>query len=191
VIQFLPLAWDTYQTLAQKLAAAILDQKTPVDQIVAISRGGLTLGHLLSDYLQVPISIVGFQSYTNFNEQGTVKILEKLQIPLRGKHILIADDVADTGKTFTHALKYIGRFKPKSVTTAAMFYKPHSVFRPDYFAGQTSKWIIFPHDLIETAILISKNMEKEEKTKVQIQAFLKRLHYSDSQIEFVRRHHLH
>lgn len=189
-VNYLPVAWNEYHIFAQKLAASILAQKQPVDEIVAISRGGLTLGHLLTDFLRVPISTISIQSYTDIQTRGEIKILAKLQTPIRGKHIMVVDDVADSGKTLLRAVRYLKKCGPRDVTTVTMFYKPHSTFRPDYFARQTKKWILFPYEPTEMILLITKQMEKEGKSKAQIQKFLERLHYKDAQIAFVRKHHL-
>jgi hypoxanthine phosphoribosyltransferase len=189
-IHYLTPNWNTYHSLAQKLAATILDNGSRADEIVAISRGGLTLGHLMSDFLQIPISTITIQSYTDIQKQGEITISAKLQNSIKNKHILLVDDVSDTGKTLLRAIKYLKRAGAKKVTTVTLYYKPHSVYRPDYFAKETDRWIIFPHDATEMSLLISKNMEKDGKSKAQIQTFLERLGFTISQIAFVRRHYL-
>ncbi len=189
-IQYLSPSWKDYHTNTQKLAATILDNAEPVDQIVAISRGGLTFGHLLSDLLHVPIATITIQSYSDIQKQGELFISQKLHVPIGDKRILLADDVADSGKTFIRALKYLKRFAPKHITTVAMFYKPYSVYKPDYYAQQTTKWILFPYEPTEMILLIIKSMQKEEKSKASIQQFLENLGYRDDQIAFVYRHHL-
>lgn len=188
-IQYLPISWNDYHTTAQKLAATILDHSEPIDKIVAISRGGLTLGHLLSDLLRIPIGTITVQSYTDIQTQGEVLITEKLQSSIRDKRILLVDDVSDSGKTLIRAVKYLKRCGPKSITTVTMFYKPRSVYRPDYFARQTNKWIIFPYEPTEMILLISKMMREEGKSKAVIQRFLEKLKFTDDQISFVLRHH--
>jgi hypoxanthine phosphoribosyltransferase len=190
VIQYLPISWNDYHTNARKLAATLLDHAKPFDKIVAISRGGLTFGHLLSDLLRIPIATITIQSYTDIQTQGEVIITEKLQTSIRGKNILLVDDVSDSGKTLIRAKKYITRCNAKNITTVTMFYKPRSVFRPDYFAQQTTKWILFPYEPTEMVMLISKQMLSEGKSKAAIQNFLEKLNYTDEQIAFVRRHHL-
>ncbi len=189
-IQYLPISWKTYHANAQKLAAAILDQKESCDQIVAISRGGLTLGHLLTDFLRIPIATITIQSYTDIQTSGEVKLTAKLQNPIKKKNILLVDDVADSGKTLRRAVSYLRRAGAASVTTVTMFYKPHAGFRPDYFAQQTAKWILFPYEPTEMILLIIKHMETQGKSKAQIQQFLEKLDFTDDQIAFVRRHHL-
>lgn len=189
-IQFLPISWNEYHDLARKLAASILQHTPDVNQIVAISRGGLTLGHLLTDFLRIPIATIAIQSYSDIQKQGELKITQPLNMHIRGKHILLVDDVADTGKTFKRAATYLKSFKPKEITTVAIFYKPKSIFRPDYFAKTTTKWIIFPYEITETILAITQSMDKEGKTKAQIQKKLESLNFTDEQIRFARKYHL-
>ncbi|MCX6792104.1 MAG: phosphoribosyltransferase family protein [Candidatus Gottesmanbacteria bacterium] len=189
-IHYLPVSWRIYHETARRLAATMLDHTEPIDQIVAISRGGLTLGHLLTDLLRIPISIITIQSYTDIRTSGVAVLTEKLQNSIKRKHILLVDDVSDSGKTLVRATKYLTRAGAKKITTVTMFYKPHSVFRPDYFAKQTTKWILFPYEPTEMILLITKQMEKAGASKADIQKFLQNLDYTEDQIAFVRRHHL-
>lgn len=189
-ITYLPVSWKEYHTSSQKLAAALLSTDARYDEIIAISRGGLTLGHILSDLLQIPVFTLIIQSYTGLQEQGEVRITKELQSSITGKHILVVDDVADSGTTLVRALAYLDTADPTSVTTATLFYKPRSAFTPDYYARKTTDWIIFPYEVVEMITLVHKKMEKEGSSKKDIQSFLKTLGYTTSQIAFVRKHHL-
>lgn len=187
---YLPLSWRQYTTLARKLAATVLSADNRPDIIVAISRGGLTLGHLLSDHLRIPIATITIQSYTDIQTQGEVRLTEKLRTPIRSRHVLLVDDVSDSGKTFARAVAYLKRLGPAEISTLAMFYKPHSAFRPDYYARQTKKWILFPYEPTEMVLLITKQLAKEGKSKAAIQRFLERLGFTDEDIAFARKHHV-
>lgn len=189
--QYLSVSWQQYHILTRKMAAAMLDhEKNPFDEIVAIARGGLTLGHLFSDYLQIPISSITIQSYTDIEKQGEVNITAGLSKIIKGKKILLVDDIADTGKTLIRATEYLTEFNPSSITTATMFYKPHCTVVPDYFAQQTDKWILLPFEVTEWIYTFTTKMTKEGKSKREIQTFLESLGYTKHQILFVRRHHL-
>lgn len=189
--EYLSVTWNEFHSLCQKLAAAILDhEKKPIDEIVAIGRGGLNVGLILSDYLRIPIYSFTIQSYTDIKEQGELEITETLGRTIRGKHILLVDDNADSGKTFLRAIRYVQELRPALITTASVFYKPWSTFRPDYFAKQTKKWILFPHEVTEWVYTFTKKLEKEGKSKAQIQKFLESLGYTPDQIKFVHRHYL-
>jgi hypoxanthine phosphoribosyltransferase len=189
-IQYLPVDWTTYHDLARKLSATILSHASKIDQIVAISRGGLSLGHIFSDFLRVPVCTFTIQSYADIQNQGEIKIIEPLKSPIRGKHILLTDDVADSGTTLKRALSYLHRFKPKKITTVTMFFKPRSIYRPDFFAKTTSKWILFPYEPTEMILSITKSMDKKGKSKTDIQKKLTSLGYTTDQIKFVRKYYL-
>jgi hypoxanthine phosphoribosyltransferase len=187
---YLPVTWNHYHKLTQKLAAAVLDTQEPFDEIVAIARGGLTLGHLLSDYLRIPISSITIQSYTDIQQQGEVQITAGLAREIAGKRILLVDDIADSGKTLVRAVRYLEEFKPKAIKTLTMFYKPHCKVVPDFYAQQSDKWILLPFEVTEWICTFSQKLGAEGKTKAQIQVFLERLGYTPDQIKFARRHHL-
>lgn len=188
-IEYLPVSWNTYHAHARVLAEAILASGNPIDEIVAIARGGLSLGHILSDLLDIPISTFAIQSYEDIQDQGEVKITQGVQTEIEGKHILVVDDVADSGKTLVRAREYLEAFKPKKITTATIFYKPHSVYKPDFFAEETSKWILFPTEIRETISYFFKAMHKDGKSIEETRTFLQSLHYTPEQIAFVRKHH--
>lgn len=186
-IDYLPVSWEKYHTLTRSLASHVLDDQLHIDEIVAISRGGLTLGHLLTDLLRVPISTFTIQSYTNIQEQGAVKITKPLTVPLDGKTILLVDDVADRGTTLVRAIEYLNMFTPKKIYSLTLYYKPHSVYKPDYFSQSTSAWILFPYEPTEMIANIMESMKKENKSDAEIQQFLQNLQYNTDQIEFVKK----
>lgn len=191
-IQYYSVNWNTYHDYARKLAATIRSRSIPIDQIVAIARGGLTFGHLLSDFLRIPVATFTIQSFTDIQSQGKLSITEPLKSPIKGKDILLVDDVADSGTTLKRAIFYLNGFKPNRITTVTMFFKPRSTYRPNFFAKQVpnTKWIIFPYEITETILSITTSMQKNGKTKAEIQHKLILLGYTLDQIKFVRKWHL-
>jgi len=189
-IHYLPINWNQYHDTARKLASSILSHAPRVDKIIAISRGGLTLGHLLSDFLRIPIATFTIQSYSDLQTQGEIVITEPLKTKIAGKHVILVDDVADSGKTLKRAVSYLKRFKPSRITVVTMFYKPHSTFRPDFFAESTTKWILFPYEPTEMISLITSTMKKEGKSKKETQTLLTSLGYTPEQIRFVGKYYL-
>jgi hypoxanthine phosphoribosyltransferase len=188
-LQYLPVSWKDYHSYCQKLAAAILTHEKNLDEIVAIGRGGLSIGLILSDMLKLPISSITIQSYTDIQKQGQLTVTQTLGKEISGKQVLLVDDNADSGKTFLRAISYLKEFKPKRIVTAAIFYKPWSTYTPDYYAKRTTRWILFPHEVTEWIYTFTNKMTEEGKSKAEIQTFLESLGYTDDQIKFVRRHY--
>jgi uncharacterized protein len=184
---YLVVSWPDYHLIIQKLAATILTHSTKFDEIVSISRGGLTLGHILSDFLSLPVYSFAIQSYSDIQNQGELKITQELGKPISGKRILLVDDISDSGVTLKRAVEYLQKFQPAEITTVTLFLKPKSIFQPDYFAKRTNKWIIFPTEVAEPIKSITRKLESEGKSKAQIQEFLLSLGFRDDQIAFTRK----
>lgn len=76
-------------------------------------------------------------SYVDDYSKGTVQIigLENLS-SLRGKNVLVVEDIIDSGLTMQTLLKELAKEQPKSVRVAALFYKRTSKnkgsYQPDY-----------------------------------------------------------
>ena len=64
-------------------------------------------------------------------------------IDLSGMKVLIADDVADTGRTLELVHEFCRDHVAES-RTAVIYEKPHSIIKPDYAWKRTDAWIDFP-----------------------------------------------
>jgi len=83
---------------------------------------------------------------------------------LKNKHILLVDDVSDTGKTFVRGIKYLLDLEAASVTTASPFIKPWTKYMPDFYVKQVDEWIVFPYDMRETVEALQTNLLKDGKS---------------------------
>jgi len=191
-VQYLSISWKEYLDLTHKMAASLLQHAPKFDRVIAVARGGLTLGHLLSDLLDIPVSTISIQSYSDIQVQGEIRLLEKLKTGISGQTILLADDVSDTGKTFKRALSYLKRLKPKKIVTVSMYLKHDSAYRPDFFVKEipSKTWIIFPYETRETIFELTKKFAKEGKSKKEIQDILQSIGFTEDQIRFVRKYHI-
>jgi hypoxanthine phosphoribosyltransferase len=117
-----------------------------VDIIVGIARGGLIpavrLSHIMDNIL---LRVMDVKFYTDIEEHSEMPtITVPLTEPVKGKHVLIVDDVADTGKTLKVVKDYIKTQGARDVRIAVIAKKPQSIIDPDYYIFQTDRWIIFP-----------------------------------------------
>jgi hypoxanthine phosphoribosyltransferase len=136
--------------------------------LIGMSRGGLCVVRVLSDFLDNPnVFIIRTRYY-----KGIESTERKLEIPqdveeelLRNKKVLIVDDVADTGTSISAVLNLIKKKGASETKTATLHYKPWSKVKPDYFIEETEKWIIYPWEIHETIESIIKNTPKEKLTK--------------------------
>src|SRR6478672_7603956 len=97
-----PVSWDQFHRDARALAWRLADAG-PFTAIVAITRGGLVPAAIVARELNVRvIETVGVESYSKYTTQGELRLLKGVAeqvTKLRGKGVLIVDDLVDTGKT--------------------------------------------------------------------------------------------
>jgi len=63
---------------------------------------------------------------------------------VKGKNVLLVDDLVDQGDTIATVSKYLRSHGPVVLKTAVLFKKPWSTTEPDYFLEIVEKWIVFP-----------------------------------------------
>ncbi|MCX8174804.1 MAG: phosphoribosyltransferase family protein [Candidatus Micrarchaeota archaeon] len=141
------ISWQEYHRNISALGRKIKRSGFVPDVIVCISRGGLPVGLMLSEYLKRPLAVITVQSYQN-KKRGRLRFDTRISSvePVKGK-ILLADDLVDSGTTMRVTKRYLQ--KKGKVKTAVMFRKECSSFEPDYFVKwmPRDKWIYFPYDL--------------------------------------------
>lgn len=148
-MEFLNVSWNKIATMCKDLVKK-MDFKP--DILVGISRGGLVPVRILSDLLDNQnVTIIKIEFYKTINEtSGFPKISQPLSVDVKGKKVLLVDDVSDTGRSLAVAKDHMHRSGAGEVRVATLHYKPHSTFKPDYFVGQTSAWIVYPWEVHET-----------------------------------------
>ena len=73
------------------------------------------------------ISFVKVASYQGDTSEGIVRELIGLKEDLNGKHVILVDDIVDTGFTLAHIMKQIKTtYKPASVAVASLLFKPQA-----------------------------------------------------------------
>ena len=149
------------------------------DVIIGIARGGWLPARVLSDLLEIPnLANVSAEYYVNIAETKKEPVLTQgISVAVKGKKVLIADDVADTGRSLKLVKEHILQQGAKEVKTATMYYKPWSKIKPDYYERETKLWIVFPWEIKETVRkIVEKRREKglsvEEETAKLVKAGL-------------------
>ena len=73
------------------------------------------------------ITFVKVASYQGDTSQGIIKELIGLKEDLNGKHVILVEDIVDTGFTLAHIMKQIkDTYKPASIAVATLLFKPQS-----------------------------------------------------------------
>ena len=141
------MEWADLGQAARELAVQVVDDGYDPEMILAIARGGLLVGAALGYALAVKnVYTMNVEYYTGVDERLEVpRILPPAPdfVDLDDARILIADDVADTGRTLA-LVKDFCDGKVAEARTAVLYEKPHSVVACDYVWRTTEAWITFP-----------------------------------------------
>ena len=101
--------------------------KTPV--FISILNGGFIFTADLTRACDVncEISFIKLSSYQDTASTGKVVELIGLDVDLKGRDVIIVEDIVDTGETLFHFLKKLNALKPASITLAAFLVKPDAL----------------------------------------------------------------
>ena len=140
------VTWPDLEALVKELAKRVGGEH---DVLLAITRGGLVPAGMLAYLLghrDILVAAVAF--YDDHGQQGDQPAF--FQFPadplLRGKRVLIVDEVWDTGTTIEAVVERV-RLAGGSPTTAVLHYKPgRSKVRsvPDHHVVSTDAWVVYP-----------------------------------------------
>jgi len=139
------LILDRTECLAKEIFNS-LDHTKPLAALCVL-KGGYQFFSDLMGYMQklnansgrsIPTSLdfIRLKSYENKKSTGEVKVIGGGDLSsLKGKNVLIVEDLIDTGRTMTKMLKMLSNYEAHSVTVVTLMVKrtPKSVgYRPDF-----------------------------------------------------------
>lgn len=141
------LTYEQFGVAVRDLAQQVADDGFRPDIVLAIARGGLGLAMGLAYALDVKnLSAVNVEYYTGVDTRLDVPIMlppTPSAVELSGLDVLIADDVADTGRTLEHVRAFLADHVAQA-RIAVVYEKSRSVVKPDYVWRRTESWIDFP-----------------------------------------------
>lgn len=183
-MKFQYISWKKIQNHCFQFSKQIIKQQIKFDRIICISRGGLVISRILSDFLNLPISNFTIVSYASVGKSGQPKIVEKLAVDIKGESILLVDEITDKGTTLKIANSYLKSLKPKKITTFTPIIKPWSRPLPDYWQIKTDKWVVFSYDVRETIDDLKKIYKKENKPLKDLKTTIKKFGFNSEQAKY-------
>ena len=158
--------WNQIYTMLLNMAEKIRRDGFKPDVIVGVSRGGWPPARVLSDLLDNPnLANVRAEFYLGVAEtKGEPTLTQPVSVNVKGKKVLVVDEVADTGKSLKLVKEHLTERGASEIKIATVFYKPWSIVKPDYYERETSLWIVFPWEVKETVKKIIKKCKEKEKS---------------------------
>ena len=104
--------------------------------VAGITGMGTILGHLIATELRKisPLQVEEVEVILDKQAVSTSEVKLSVDIPLKGKTILLVDDVLNTGKTLVYALKPFLVHEVEKMEIAVLVNRSHGLFpvKPDY-----------------------------------------------------------
>lgn len=152
------VSWSDYHRNIEQLAVKIYQSNWQFNQIVCLARGGLRVGDILSRIYNLPLAILSATSYGGQDSRirGSLTFSSSLTMTTTGlgSHILLVDDLVDSGVTLEQAIIWLKQHYSadiQEVRTAVLWYKGCSVIAPDYYVQYLPEnpWIHQPFEHYE------------------------------------------
>jgi len=119
---------DKIRQAVAKLAAEIRrDYQGKQPLLIGILKGSFVFMADLVRELGLPIEVdfVKLSSYGSGTEtSGKVKVVQGLKTPIKGRDVLVVEDIVDTGLTVSFLMDYLRKKKPASLRLCALTDKP-------------------------------------------------------------------
>lgn len=119
---------ETIQQRVFDLGAAIsadYQDKNPL--LVGVLKGVVFFMADLLRAINIPVEVdfIAVSSYSpESREQGLVRMVKDLEIPISGRHVIFVEDVIDTGLTLNYILRNLRTREPASLQVCTLFDKP-------------------------------------------------------------------
>ncbi|MBN2716677.1 MAG: hypoxanthine phosphoribosyltransferase [Deltaproteobacteria bacterium] len=95
--------------------------------VLVVLKGSYVFAADLVRAIELPINVefIGLRSYGDrMTTSGVVEITMDVKHPLMGEHVLIVEDIVDTGLTLDYLIKNLRTRNPASLALAALLHKP-------------------------------------------------------------------
>lgn len=161
------VSYNTVHNLVKNLAEKILASGFDPDVIVAIGSGGFIPARIIKTFINRPIYAVGISYYgidqKHKNHPTKIQWIDEVQEQLKGKKVLLIDEVDDTRATLAYCVGELLSYMPKEIAVLVLHNKLKQKdveFPPEikrYYPALEIKdvWIRYPWD--------AKNIEEHTK----------------------------
>ena len=120
---------ETISAKISELARTISSDYAGVDDLmmVGVLKGSFIFLADLSRRLTIPRSVdfMALSTYGNSTQtDGAVRMIMDLRRNVAGRHVLVVEDIVDTGYTISYLLRALATRRPASLKTCVLVHKP-------------------------------------------------------------------
>jgi hypoxanthine phosphoribosyltransferase len=120
--------------------------------VVSLLNGTVMFLADLIRHLNLPLRLdfIGVSSYGTGTESGDLVFTKELRLDVRGRDVLLVDDILDTGKTLSRVLPKLRALKPRCVRICVLLDKPArrvEKIRADYVGFQIPDFFVVGYGL--------------------------------------------
>ena len=142
------------QERIQELSKEI-DQEYQGKEVVAICvlKGGVVFFVDMIRQMQTPVRCE-FLSLSSYGDEkkssGEVKLNLDVKFPLEGKHVIIFEDIVDSGLTLQYLKKLLNARSPASLKICSLLFKPECLkvdVKPDYLGFEIANHFVVGYGL--------------------------------------------
>jgi len=94
--------------------------------LIGLLRGAIVFLSDLMRTITIPVRLdfIGISSYGATTDSGAVRLVMDLETDISGRHVLVVEDIVDTGKTLSYLVETLKARQPASLRICALLDKP-------------------------------------------------------------------
>lgn len=94
--------------------------------LVGLLRGSVVFLADLLRHVDIPVAVdfMATSSYVGRDSSGVVRLLKDLDHPIEDQHVLVVEDIIDTGLTLNYVLRILRTRRPLSLDVCTLLNKP-------------------------------------------------------------------
>ncbi len=118
---------EQIQARVAELGAQIAaDYEGREPHLLTIAKGSIPFLSDLMRAIDEPLSVdlIGVASYSGTQSSGEVRLTKDLDDPIEGRHVIVVEDIIDTGLTLSYVLRNLRQRAPASLKVVTFLDKP-------------------------------------------------------------------
>ncbi|MBI5001367.1 MAG: phosphoribosyltransferase [Euryarchaeota archaeon] len=186
------VTWEDITEWTDKVARKMEASGFKPDIVIGLTRGGWVPARILCDQLvcknlySIKVEHWGITARTDMK----AKLTQELAIDVKGKKVLMVDDITDTGDSLALSIRHVRSKKPKKLKTATLLHITHSKVVPDYYGAEVPKeewrWFIFPWNFKEDLNNLIGKLTYDQKDPKDLCTLLKERYNIESNVQVLK-----